>query len=103
MNEFEEIILAEIRKKMNIQVEIPINLEFLRGIEYEHASYNNDIKAILKKQDVSSINSLPSEGNGGTSDNLLIYLLKQNGRTDRIVAVLDRFELWSNPSVIDIF
>ena len=58
---------------------------------------------ILKKQDLPAIKSLPSGGNGGTSDNLLIYLLKQNGGTDRLVVVLDKFEPWSNPLVLDIF
>lgn len=102
MGEFEEIILAEIRLQLKISADVLVNLEFLRWIEYEQASYNN-IKVILKKQDLSVIKSLPSGGNGGTSDNLLIYLLKQNGEADRLVVVLDKFEPWSNPSVLDIF
>ena len=102
MEEFEEIILAEIRVRLNIAVDIPITLDFLNGIEYQQANYNN-VQAILEKRDVSAIKSLYSGGNGGVSDNLLIFHLKQNGVSDRLVVVLDRFEPWSNPSVLDIF
>ena len=87
---------------MSIPLDITLNVQFLRGIEYEHASYYN-IKDIAKRQDVTAIKSLLSGGNGGTSDNLLIYLLKQNGEVDRLVIVLDKFEPWSGPLILDIF
>ena len=87
---------------MSIPLDITLSVQFLRGIEYEQASYYN-IKDIAKRQDVTAIKSLPSGGNGGTSDNLLIYLLKQNGEVDRLVIVLDKFEPWSGSLILDIF
>lgn len=102
MGGFDEIILAEIRVRLDIPADTPITLEFLNGIEYKQAKYSN-VQAILKKQDVSAIKSLPSGGNGGISDNLLIYYLKQKDVSDRLVVILDKFDPWSNPSVLDVF
>jgi hypothetical protein len=102
MEKFDEIILTEIRERLKIPAEISVTLEFLNGIEYQQSNYNIIID-ILKNKDISTIKSLISEGNGGLSDNLLIYLLKQKEEPDRLIVVLDKFDLWSNPFVLDIF
>jgi len=102
MSRFEDIILAEIREVLKIPTAIPVTLEFLNAIEYQQANYSS-IKATLKKHDISVIKALTSGGNGGTSDNLLIYLLKQEKESDRLIVILDKFDLWSNPMVLDIF
>lgn len=102
MEKFDEIILTEIRERLEIPEEVSVTMEFLNGIEYQQSNYDN-IKDILINQDISAIKSLISEGNGGLSDNLLIFLLKQKDEPDRLLVVLDRFDLWVNPSVLDIF
>ncbi|TKC09076.1 hypothetical protein [Pedobacter frigoris] len=102
MYKFDEIILNEIRERLKIPTDNTITLEFLNSIEYQQTIFSN-VKAIFEKQDISAIKSLTSEGNGGTSDNLLIYLLKQKDGPDRLIIVLDKFDLWSNPSILDIF
>jgi len=102
MNKFEEIILAQTRQVLKVPVGVPIALEFLNGIEYQQDNYDS-VKAILKKRDISAIKALTSEENGGISDNLLIYLLKRNKESDRLIVILDKFDLWSDPTVLDIF
>jgi hypothetical protein len=101
MGKFDEIILADIRRQLEIPVETPIALEFLNSIEYQRDKYD-DVKSILKNHDLVAIKSLISEGNGGVSDNLLIYILKQKEESDRLIVVLDKFDVWSNPSILDI-
>ncbi|WP_316793741.1 hypothetical protein [Pedobacter frigoris] len=102
MHKFDEIILTELRERLKIPTDISVTLEFLNSIEYRQANYS-DVKSIFEKQDISAIKSLTSEGNGGTSDNLLIYLLKREEESDRLIVVLDKFDLWSDPSILDIF
>lgn len=102
MSKFEEIILAEIRQVLKVPVGVSVALQFLNAIEYQQANYNS-IKAILKKRDISAIKALTSGGNGGISDNLLIYLLKRNKESDRLIVILDKCDPWSNPTVLDIF
>ena len=102
MSKFEEIILAEIREVLNVPAAVLVTLVFLNAIEYQQANYES-VKVVLKKQDISAIKALTSGENGGTSDNLLIYLLKQKEKQDRLIVILDKFDPWSNQMVLDVF
>lgn len=101
-NKFDEIILTEIRKHLKITNEEILSLEFVNGIEYNEDTYDRLMPLLINK-DLHSIKSLSSIGNGGLTDNLLIYILKQQGEPDRLITILDKFDIWSDPFVLDIF
>ena len=102
MVKLNDYIINSLRNRSEFSNSQDIELEFVNCLEYEDEKYKT-IQELIKEQKIAYLKSLMDPDDGRLADDLLIYLVRVDKVKNYVLIILDRYDLYETPSLLNIY